>query len=53
MTWTATMVFQDGRMDLNITLFNEDLEPVCTAQQLAFVLEAKGKFLPGKSESKF
>lgn len=52
LTRTATKAFQDGRMDIDVTLFNEDMELICIARQLILVLESRRKFKSGKSESK-
>ncbi|KAI0469954.1 thioesterase family protein [Xylariaceae sp. FL0804] len=43
-TRTSTRMLQQGRMDLDITMCNEDMELVCTARQLVLVLEAQRKF---------
>ncbi|GAB1318166.1 Thioesterase domain-containing protein [Madurella fahalii] len=54
-TRTVTKMLEGGRMDLDITICNEKMELVCTAQQLVFVLEAERKFnggRKGKAEGK-
>ncbi|KAK2616060.1 hypothetical protein N8I77_002771 [Diaporthe amygdali] len=49
---TATRVLQDGRMDVDVTICNEDMEPICISRQLILVLEAQRKFREGKSQPK-
>ncbi|KAM4056356.1 thioesterase-like superfamily protein [Hirsutella rhossiliensis] len=48
-TRAATKMLQDGRMDLDVTMFNENIELLCTAHQLILVLEAQRKFHKAKS----
>lgn len=40
----ATKMLQDGRMDLDVTMCNEQMELLCTAHQLILVLDAQRKF---------
>lgn len=47
-TRTLTKMLEGGRMDLDITICNEKMELVCTAQQLVLVLEAERKFRSGR-----
>ncbi|KXX77414.1 hypothetical protein MMYC01_206053 [Madurella mycetomatis] len=47
-TRTVTRMLEGGRMDLDITICNEKMEVVCTAQQLVLVLEAERKFNSGR-----
>jgi hypothetical protein len=47
-TRTVTKMLDGGRMDLDITICNERMELVCTAQQLILVLEAQRKFRGGR-----
>lgn len=50
-TRTAARTLQDGRLDLDLTICNEDMELVCKAHQLILVLEAQRKFRDGKKTS--
>ncbi|PGH29674.1 hypothetical protein GX50_07559 [[Emmonsia] crescens] len=50
-TRAATKMLQGGRMDLEITLCNEDMEPLATAHQLVLVLDARRKFRVHKEKS--
>ncbi|KAH8885979.1 thioesterase family protein [Thozetella sp. PMI_491] len=43
-TRTTTKVLQAGRMDVEITICDEDMEYLCLARQLILVAEAKRKF---------
>lgn len=45
---TAARTLQDGRLDLDVTICDEDMELVCKAHQLILVLEAQRKFGGGK-----
>ncbi|KAH8768351.1 thioesterase family protein [Diaporthe sp. PMI_573] len=45
---TATKRLQDGRMDVDITICDEDMELVCDAHQLILVVEAQRKFRGGQ-----
>ncbi|KAK7746424.1 hypothetical protein SLS53_002383 [Cytospora paraplurivora] len=51
-TRTATKLLQGGRMDLDVTICNEDMDLVCTSHQLILVLEAQRKFRGGRAEPK-
>lgn len=48
LTRTAARTLQDGRLDLDITICDEEMGLVCKAHQLILVLEAKRKFRSGK-----
>lgn len=48
LTRTAARSLQDGRLDLDITICDEDMGLVCKAHQLILVLEAQRKFRRGK-----
>jgi multimeric flavodoxin WrbA len=48
---TATKMLDGGRMDVEVTICNQDMELLCTAQQLFLVLEAGRKFRDGKNKS--
>lgn len=41
---TATKMLHGGRMDVDVTICNEEMELLCTAHQLVLVLEAQRKF---------
>ncbi|KAI0015457.1 thioesterase family protein [Xylariomycetidae sp. FL0641] len=47
-TRTAAKMLHGGRMDVDITMCNEDMELVCLARQLIVVLEAGRKFRRGR-----
>lgn len=49
---TTTKMLQDGRMDLDVTICNEDMELLCTSRQLMLVLEAHRKFRGGSAKQK-
>lgn len=51
-TRTATKMLQGGRMDLDVTICNEDMDLLCTSHQLILVLEAQRKFRRGRAEQK-
>lgn len=40
----------DGRMDVNLTICNEDMEMVCLARQVILALRAERKFSGEKTE---
>lgn len=40
----ATKMLSGGRMDLEVTILNEDMELLCTSRQVILVLEAVRKF---------
>lgn len=48
---TATKKLQDGRMDVDITICDEDMELVCDAHQLILVVETQRKFRDGKKST--
>ncbi|KAI1869689.1 uncharacterized protein JN550_005670 [Neoarthrinium moseri] len=50
-TRTATKMLHEGRMDLDITICNAEMELVCTAHQIVMVLEAQRKFRRKKPEA--
>lgn len=53
LTRTAARTLQDGRLDLDVTKCDEDMELVCKSHQLILVLEAQRKFRDGrKTEQK-
>lgn len=47
---TATKMLAGGRMDIEVTILNEEMELLCTARQVLLVLEAGRKFGGGKQE---
>lgn len=47
----ATDMLQDGRMGVDITICNEEMELLCTAHQLIAVLEAKRRFVDKKAKA--
>ncbi|KAK7700139.1 hypothetical protein SLS64_011158 [Diaporthe eres] len=49
-TRTAARTLQDGRLDLDITICDEEMGLVCKAHQLILVLEAERKFRGGKKQ---
>ncbi|KAI0424575.1 hypothetical protein F5Y09DRAFT_353281 [Xylaria sp. FL1042] len=51
-TGTAANLLRDGRMNVDITICDENMELVCTAHQLILVLEAERKFHSGQAKSK-
>lgn len=46
---TAARTLQDGRLDLDVTICDEEMEVVCKSHQLILVLEAQRKFRSGKT----
>lgn len=50
-TRAATKMLQGGRMDLNVTMCNEDMELLAIAHQLVLVLDAQRKFRGSKEKS--
>ena len=40
-------MLEGGRMDLDLTILNEDLQIMCLARQVVLVLDAKKKFGSG------
>ncbi|KJZ72153.1 hypothetical protein HIM_08418 [Hirsutella minnesotensis 3608] len=48
-TRTSAKMLKDGRMNVDITLCNENMELLCEAHQLILVLEAQRKFNRAKS----
>lgn len=50
-TRAAAKMLQGGRMDLEITLCNEDMELLASARQLILVLDARKKFRGHKEKS--
>ena len=44
LTRVATRMLEGGRMDLDLTILNEDLQIMCLARQVVLVLDAKKKF---------
>lgn len=44
----ATRLLSDGRMDMDVTICNEDMELICIARQLILVLDAQRKFRSGR-----
>lgn len=48
MKWTftraTTRVFEDGRMDLDLVMYSEELAPVCYARQIMLVIDAGRRF---------
>ncbi|KAI0141801.1 thioesterase family protein [Xylariaceae sp. FL1272] len=49
-TRVATKMLREGRMDVEITLCDENMELLCSARQLILVLEAGRKFKEPKSK---
>jgi hypothetical protein len=47
-TRAATKVLNGGRMDLDVTLCDDQMEMVCQARQVILALEAKRRFKDGK-----
>lgn len=47
-TRTTTKMMEKGRMDVHLTMLNEDMELVALARQVILVLEAQRKFKGGK-----
>lgn len=45
---TAAKMLSAGRMDIDVTICDEDLGLVCTSRQVILVLEAQRKFTAGK-----
>lgn len=45
---TAARTLQDGRLDLDVTICDEEMEVVCKSHQLILVLEAQRKFRSDK-----
>lgn len=43
-TRATSQTLLDGRMDLELTICNEDMEVVCLVRQLILALEAQRKF---------
>jgi acyl-CoA thioesterase FadM len=50
-TRAATKMLRDGRMDLDVTMCNEQMELLCTTHQVIVVLEAQRKFHGNKGKS--
>jgi len=50
-TRTAANLLQGGRMSVDVTFCNEQMELLCTAHQLILVLESERKFRGGKAAS--
>lgn len=50
-TRTATKMLQDGRMDIDVTICDEDMALLCSSRQLILVLEAQRKFRSGRVKS--
>ncbi|KAI0505279.1 thioesterase-like superfamily-domain-containing protein [Xylaria bambusicola] len=50
-TRTAANSLQDGRMNVDVTICNENMELLCTSHQLILVLEAERKFRGGRGKS--
>jgi hypothetical protein len=48
---TVAKMLSGGRMDVDATICNEDMELICTARQIILVLEAGRKFRVGKRTS--
>lgn len=48
-TRTAARTLQDGRLDLDVTICDENMELVCKSHQLILVLEAQRKLRSGKN----
>lgn len=55
MTWTFTRVttrmLEGGRMDLDLTICDEQLVPICLVRQLMLVIDAKRRFKGDKGNS--
>lgn len=49
-TRVSTKMLHEGRMDLDITMCDHEMELICTAHQLILVLEAQRKFGRNKTE---
>ncbi|KAI1102036.1 thioesterase family protein [Jackrogersella minutella] len=47
-TRVSTKMLHEGRMDIDITMCNSEIELICTAHQLILVLEAERKFRSSK-----
>ncbi|OJD11722.1 hypothetical protein AJ78_07559 [Emergomyces pasteurianus Ep9510] len=47
----ATKMLQDGRMDLDVTICNENMELLASAQQTILVLDVQKKFRSGDEKS--
>lgn len=50
-TRTATKVLQDGRMDVDVTMCDQEMELLCQARHLILVLEAQRKFREDRKKS--
>lgn len=50
-TRAATKMLQGGRMDLDVTMCNENMELLATSQQVILVLDAQKKFRSSKGKS--
>lgn len=48
---TATKMLQDGRMDVDVTICDEDMGLICHSRHLVLVLEAQRKFRTAKKSS--
>ena len=48
---TTTKMLRDGRMDVDLTIHDQDMELVCTSRQVILVLEAQRKFNMGKPKA--
>lgn len=49
-TRATTKTLIDGRMDMDLTICNEDMEVVCLVRQFFLVLPSARKFSGGKTE---
>jgi ABC-type branched-subunit amino acid transport system ATPase component len=47
----VTRMMQNGRMDLDVTLCDHNMDILCLSRQTIVVLEAERKFAQGKKES--
>ncbi|KAI0383352.1 thioesterase family protein [Hypomontagnella monticulosa] len=50
-TRTTTKMLEDGRMDLDVEIFNEKMELLCLSRQFILVLDAKRRFKGGKTKA--
>ena len=49
-TRAATRMMQDGRLDLDVTICDQDMDILCLSRQTIVALDAKRKFGTGKKE---
>lgn len=51
-TRAATRMMQNGRLDLDVTICDRNMDILCLSRQVILVLEANRKFVTGKSRSR-